>query len=168
MQPAADRFAAQKFMDSIPLPEGAEVALYHKIGDELSTHYLGAALSEKGHMLALPITPKKKGPLSFRQFTPGMDLVEGKFGVMAPGNTSAEIHPMIVVLPLLGFTRSGTRLGYGGGYYDRTLAQLRKDSDILAVGFGYAAQEVDALPSTGLDQPLDWIVTEREAIEVRK
>ena len=70
---------------------------------------------------------------------------------------------------MLGFTRAGARLGYGGGYYDRTLAALRDKRDgkpLIAVGYAYGAQEVDALPVSPLDQPLDWIVTERETIRV--
>ena len=167
IQPAADKFAAQNFMSSLPLPKGATIAVYHSIGDELSTKYLSKILSEKGHPLALPVTPAKKAPLTFKQYSSETDLVEGKYGIMTPAENIPDVTPMIIVVPLLGFSRNGTRLGYGGGYYDRTLASLRLQQDILAVGFGFAALEVDALPSSRLDQPLDWIVTEQEAIEVR-
>jgi 5-formyltetrahydrofolate cyclo-ligase len=85
---------------------------------------------------------------------------------MTPGVEAETVRPMIVVTPLLAFTRAGARLGYGGGYYDRTLAALRAEGDVLAVGFAYAAQEVPRIPKSRGDEPLDYIVTEREAIEV--
>jgi len=77
------------------------------------------------------------------------------------------VTPDILVVPLLAFTRAGGRLGYGGGYYDRTLEALRNGGKPLVVGYAFGAQEVDALPLSPLDQPLDWVVTERGAIRCR-
>ena len=165
-QPNAAAFATRLFMDNVPLPGGAGVAIYHPINDELETAPLATALIENGFDLALPITPKGRKPLSFRGYAPGDPLHEARYGVMEPADGAPAIVPMVVVAPLLGFSREGGRLGYGGGYYDRTLEALRRQGDVLAVGWGYAAQEVDALPAGPLDQPLDWIVTEREAIDV--
>jgi len=164
--PGAGRLVARQFLEHIPLLRKTTIALYFPIGDELDTKPLGDALITDGHKITLPITPNKRGPLSFHSFEPGDTLVKGKFGIMSPTPESPALDPLIVITPLLGFSRHGARLGYGGGYYDRTLKILREKSTILAIGVGYAAQEVDALPSDKLDQRLDWIITEREAIEV--
>ena len=160
----AARHAARHFMSAIAPQDNAVVALYHPIRDELDPEPLFDALSDQSLSVALPVTPKRKGPLVFRVFAPGDRLVEDKLGIMVPEESAPETDPDIVLVPLLGFTRRGARLGYGGGYYDRTLAALRARKAVLAVGYAYGAQEVDALPTTDLDEPLDWVITEREAI----
>lgn len=167
-RPDAGRHAARVFMDHIPLPDGAPVSLYHPMADELDSRPLAAALMERAHPIALPVTPRKRGPLVFRAFRAGDPLHPDRNGIMTPAGTAPEIRPLIVVAPLLAFTRDGARLGYGGGYYDRTLEALRAAGDVLAVGFAYAAQEVERLPTTARDQNLDLIVTEREAIDARR
>ncbi len=160
----AARHAASNFLAAIDIPEGATVGLYYPIKDELDTEPLAAALTERKTPIALPVVGGKKEPLTFRAYQPGDALIDGAYGELVPGGDAAEIAPAIIVTPLLAFTRAGGRLGYGGGYYDRTLAELRGAGDVLAVGYAYGAQEVDALPLSALDQPLDWVVTERAAI----
>ncbi len=166
-RPDAGKHAARVFMDHIPIPAAATIALYHPLKDELDTKPLAAALIERGFKIALPVTPKKRGPLTFRAFRDGDPLIADRYGVMTPSDEAPEVRPMLIVAPLLAFTRDGKRLGYGGGYYDRTLAALRNDGDVLAVGFAFGAQEVEAMPFGRGDQRLDYIVTEREAIEPR-
>lgn len=163
-RPDAAVHAARNFIASIAIPEGAVAALYHPIKDELDTAPLAAALYEKGARLALPVVAARNTPLAFHAWSPGAALLKGAHGAMTPDPESPALEPDIVVAPLLAFTRDGGRLGYGGGYYDRTLEALRKDKSVTAVGYAYAAQEVDALPLSPLDQRLDWIVTEAEAI----
>ncbi len=163
-RPDAGRHAARIFFQSIEIPDGAIVALYYPIKDELDTEPLAAALTERKTMIALPVTGSKNTPLTFRHYKPGDNLIPGAYGEKIPDDSASAISPTIIVTPLLAYTRAGGRLGYGGGYYDRTLAASRKAGDILAVGYAYGAQEVDAMPLSPLDQPLDWIVTEREAI----
>lgn len=164
-RPDAAVHAAANFMSAIDPREGAVVSLYFPMRDELDTEPLAAALIDKGAKIAFPVVAKKKAPLAFRAYAPGDDLVPGSYGELVPAETAPEATPDILVLPLLAFTRAGGRLGYGGGYYDRTLEALRKSGAPLAVGYAYGAQEVDALPLSPLDQPLDWIVTERGAIK---
>jgi len=166
-RPDAGRHAARVFFDHVPIPEGATVALYHPMKDELDTRPLAAALIERGFRIALPVTPKKRGPLTFRAFRDGDPLDADRYGVMTPADEAPEVRPMLIVTPLLAFTRDGRRLGYGGGYYDRTLAALREKGDVLAVGYAFAAQEVETMPFGDGDQRIDLIVTEREAIEAR-
>lgn len=163
-RPDASVHAAAHFMSAIAPAEGAVVSLYFPMRDELDTEPLAAALIDKGAKIAFPVVAKKKAPLVFRAYAPGDDLVPGSYGELVPAASAPEARPDILVVPLLAFTRAGGRLGYGGGYYDRTLEALRKSGAPLAVGYAYGAQEVDALPLSPLDQPLDWIVTERGAI----
>lgn len=161
------RHAAQRFISDIPLPTDAVVALYHPTNDELDTEPLFDALTERGVAIALPITPKARAPLSFRRFEQGGALIEGRHGILEPTPDAPDITPDIVVAPLLAFTRRGERLGYGGGYYDRTLGEMRAARDVLAVGYGFARQEVERFPTDRHDERLDWIVTERAAIRAR-
>ncbi len=92
-------------------------------------------------------------------------MAEAGFGCREPGANAALVAPDIVIAPLLAFDGTGARLGYGGGYYDRTLRALRAAGRIIAVGVGYQAQCVDRVPSGDGDEKLDWIVTEERAIK---
>ncbi|MEQ8177258.1 MAG: 5-formyltetrahydrofolate cyclo-ligase [Amphiplicatus sp.] len=165
-RPDAARHAARIFLDSVPLPDGAVVSLYYPLTDELDTGPLAEALTERGVALALPVAERKNAPLTFRRWAPGDPLVKGRHKAMTPDAGAEAVEPDIIVTPLLAFTRDGGRLGYGGGYYDRTIEALRARKAILAVGYAFGAQQVDALPLAPLDQPLDWIVTERGALKV--
>jgi len=97
--------------------------------------------------------------LRFREWSPGCALVPGTFGALIPAEGSWMV-PELVIVPLVAFDRAGGRLGYGGGFYDRTLAALRARRPTLAIGYAYAAQEATSLPLEPTDQPLDLIVTE--------
>ena len=90
-------------------------------------------------------------------------MVPGAFGARVP-KASEPVVPDVVIVPMLAFDRNGHRLGYGGGFYDRTLAALRAQQDVFAVGLAYAAQELKGLPFEATDAPLDAIVTEREVL----
>ncbi len=98
-------------------------------------------------------------PLEFHRWTPGCDMVEGPFGAAVPA-TPDRVEPDVLIVPLVAFDRQGYRLGYGGGFYDRTLERLRSLRPILAIGFAYAVQELETLPVELTDQPLDAVVTE--------
>ena len=169
-RPDAARFAASHFLAApffSSLKSDGVVALYHPIAEELDTEPLFDALCARSVRIALPVTPRGKAPLIFYPFAMGDALIAGRHGVLAPERRETPVDPDIVVAPLLGFTADGARLGYGGGYYDRTLAALRERSAPVFVGYAYGAQEVDALPIGPLDQRLDWVVTERGARSCR-
>nr|WP_245218776.1 5-formyltetrahydrofolate cyclo-ligase [Rubellimicrobium aerolatum] len=116
--------------------------------------------------VGVPVTPKMGRPLTFREWTPGCVLIDGGFGTVVPA-TGAEVVPEVLVVPLVAFDRRGGRLGYGGGFYDRTLARLRARGPVVAIGYAWGAQEDDGLPLEATDEALDLIVTEREVIAPR-
>jgi 5-formyltetrahydrofolate cyclo-ligase len=113
--------------------------------------------------VAVPVIDGPDRPLRFLGWTPGCRMVPGPFGVPVP-EMGEEVVPDVLVVPLVAFDRDGGRLGYGGGFYDRTLAGLRARGAVQAVGFAYAAQEADRLPRETTDARLDAIVTEREVV----
>lgn len=115
--------------------------------------------------VGMPVIQGAGQPLLFRHWTPGCAMVPGPFGAQVP-EVGEWIVPQIVIVPLVAFDRQGGRLGYGGGFYDRTLEGLRDRGPVLAIGFAYSAQEADGLPLEPTDQPLDLVVTERGVIEI--
>jgi 5-formyltetrahydrofolate cyclo-ligase len=118
-----------------------------------------AAMASYGGPVSVPVITGRDQPLRFRRWTPGCPMEQGEFGAMIPV-AGDWIEPEVLIVPLLAFDARGFRLGYGGGYYDRTLAKLRMLGPRLAIGFAFAAQEVDAVPTDATDQRLDMIVTE--------
>lgn len=109
--------------------------------------------------VCLPVIAGKAQPLRFRAWSKGGELVPGPFGASVPAGGD-WLTPRALIVPLLAFDADGYRLGYGGGFYDRTLAGLRATGPVLAVGFAFAAQRVDTVPREGTDERLDAVVTE--------
>ncbi|MBI1416327.1 MAG: 5-formyltetrahydrofolate cyclo-ligase [Limimaricola sp.] len=125
----------------------------------------GPAMAEAaGHgAVCVPVIMGKDQPLQFREWTPAARMIDGPFGAKVP-ETGGWVVPEVLIVPLVAFDRRGGRLGYGGGFYDRTLEGLRAAGPVLAIGFAWAAQEDEALPLEPVDQPLDLIVTEAGVI----
>lgn len=144
----------------------AILAGYWPFGSEMDVRPALVALDRIGVLLTLPEVVAKDRPLRFRAWTPEEPLEEGDHGTYHPLASAPLMRPDVVLVPLLSFDRRGYRVGWGGGYYDRTLALLRKTGKVTAIGVAYAAQEVDEVPVDPYDQPVDWIITENEAIEV--
>jgi 5-formyltetrahydrofolate cyclo-ligase len=155
-----------RVLAAVPLPAAAVVSAYWPLASEFDPRPLLFALHARGHACALPVVLAAGQPLQFRQWRPDTALEPNVFGVLAPGDTAAVLRPRVLLVPLLAFDRAGWRLGYGGGFYDRSLATLRAAGAATAVGVAFAAQEVDAVPHHDGDQRLDWVVTEREALQV--
>ena len=109
--------------------------------------------------------PRADAALLFSRWDPECALKDGPFGARIP-QIDQFFEPEILIVPLVAFDRQGGRLGYGGGFYDRTLEGLRQRRRTLAIGFAYCAQEAKALPLEPTDQPLDMIVTEQGVIEL--
>lgn len=113
--------------------------------------------------VGVPVIERPGLPLKFSRWEPGCALTDGPFGAKIP-EVADYFEPEILIVPLVAFDRKGGRLGYGGGFYDRTLERLRAKRPTLAIGFAYAAQEAETLPLEPTDQPLDMMVTERDVI----
>jgi 5-formyltetrahydrofolate cyclo-ligase len=157
----AARLAADHFLDAVPLGSGQVVALYWPIRDEIDCKPILTKLMDSGQPVCLPVVNGEDEPLELRLWEPGQPLYPSGFGTLAPPEGAPIVEPDIVVIPLLGFDRHGTRLGYGKGYYDRTLAKM--NTLPLLVGFAFADQELDFIPRASHDVPLDILITEKGA-----
>ncbi|WP_368667245.1 5-formyltetrahydrofolate cyclo-ligase [Roseomonas sp. 18066] len=139
-----------------PPPPGATIGGFWPMGAEIDLLPVLRRLQAAGHPLALPVTPPRGKPLEFRAWRFGEALLPGRFGTSVPAG-GAVVRPDWLLVPLLAFDRTGARLGYGGGYYDRTLAAL---PGARAIGVAFAAQERPAIPTGAHDFPLFGIATE--------
>ncbi|MEM6727781.1 MAG: 5-formyltetrahydrofolate cyclo-ligase [Pseudomonadota bacterium] len=146
--------------------DAAVVAGYMPINTEIDPR---PAMAERIGLssVCIPVIEGAGLPLRFAAWTPDTKLIPGPFKALIPEEPS-YLTPDLLIVPLVAFTRDGHRLGYGGGFYDRTLDALRGCAPTLAVGFAYAAQEAETLPMEATDAPLDAIVTEREIIDLRR
>lgn len=161
---AAATAAAEHALDWLGVVDGRAVALYMPVRGELDPAPLAARLSAAGARLLLPMVIDPDGPLVFRVWLPDDPLEQGYGHIPEPRADAPIMTPNIVVVPLAAFDRRCYRIGYGQGHYDRTLAALRAEGDVAAIGYAYALQEVPRVPSEPHDQPLDAIATERELV----
>ena len=153
-------FDPNSLIKNFPLHRAPNIiAGFNPIQDEINVWPLLHYLHASGYKICLPLTPNRPAPLSFRHWEPGSSLEKDRYGISYPASGEV-LSPDFILLPLLAFTARGARLGYGGGYYDRTLEVLRAQGEIFACGVAYAGQEIDALPVGDHDQYLDGILTE--------
>ncbi len=145
--------------------KGATIAAYWPIGDELDPRFLMLKLERAGYRVALPVVTEEEAPLCFRLWGQGDPLIKGPFSTVHPADDAPMVTPDALIAPLLAFDEDCYRLGWGGGYYDRTLAA---NSGIKAFGFAYAAQFVDNLPRGQHDWPLQGVITEAGVILPKK
>ena len=169
--PSEQRQAAAEAIATRPLPlpirAGTIVSGFMPLKSEINPLPLMRKLTEQGARLALPVIAGRSQPLVMREWTWGEPLIAGVWGIREPQPQAPAVDPDIVLAPLLVFDRAGHRLGYGGGYYDLTIAQLRGRKTIAAVGIAFALQEVSTVPVTPRDAALDLVLTEREVIDFR-
>ena len=148
-----------------PIAPGAIVSGFMPLKSEINPLPLMRKLAEKGARLALPVVAGRGKPLIMREWGFGEPLAAGVWGIREPKPEAAEVEPDILLVPLLAFDRAGHRLGYGAGYYDLTITQLRARKPVTAVGLAFAAQEIAVVPATPRDARLDLVLTEREVID---
>jgi 5-formyltetrahydrofolate cyclo-ligase len=155
---AAEAVAAHGLAFLQPEP-AAVVSGFASLPDEFRLWPLLRALSDQGSRLALPVMQGKGRPLIFRNWSPGDAMDSGVWGIAEPKADKAVLEPDILLVPLLAFDAGGWRLGYGGGFYDRTLKGLRARKSVVAVGIAFDEQRVDAVPHLDYDERLDWALT---------
>ena len=141
------------------IPPNATVAGFWPMPEEIDIRPLLLALLGRGHALLLPETPSRGQPLLFRHWRPGMPMIAERFGTLRPDGAPGV--PTLLLVPLLAFDARCNRLGYGGGYYDRTIAV---HPGIRSIGCGFAAQRLDAVPVLPHDARLDAVATEAGVI----
>ena len=158
---SAAKSVADHFFKSVSLKPTDIVAGYWRIKDEMDCQPILVRLMDSLQPVCLPVVLGDELPLELRLWEQGAALYEAGFGTLAPAELAPQVEPDIIIVPLLGFDKRGTRLGYGGGYYDRTLDRLSKRPRL--VGIAFASQELDEIPRDAHDVPLDVIVTEHGA-----
>jgi len=160
--PGLGALLTQHVLRDAPPPEGAVIAGFWPLPGEIDIRPLLHALAERGHAVLLPVTPKRGLPLTFRRWRPGDAMATGRFGTVVPAGEA--MVPSLLLVPLLAFDRRGHRLGYGAGFYDRTMVLL---AGVPRIGCAFACQELARVPTGPFDQRLDAVATEREVIECR-
>jgi 5-formyltetrahydrofolate cyclo-ligase len=149
-------------LDFLRLEPGV-VSGFKPFADEIDVLPLMARLAAEGWRTALPVVAGRAKPLVFRAWAPGEPTVVGAWSIPVPPDSAPEVQPDVLLVPMLAFDRAGFRLGYGGGFYDRTLSALRAVKPVIAVGVAFAGQEMAEVPREAHDEPLDWILTENGA-----
>ncbi|MDB5487739.1 MAG: 5-formyltetrahydrofolate cyclo-ligase [Reyranella sp.] len=151
------------FLLERPIELPAVVSGFWPIKDEIDIRPLMAALFDEGCQMALPVVQGRGQRLLFRAWRPGDPLEAGVFGTLQPPARCEILEPDALLVPLLACDGEGWRLGYGGGFYDRTLDDLRKRRQVTAIGVGFDLQLVPEVPHGADDQRLDWLLTDRRA-----
>ena len=152
-----------------PLVEEIEneyIGTYISFRDELDTKKLNQYLLERELNLALPAIDFKTKEINFFMYHKNTELIENKFSILEPKNKDKVIFPKIILIPLLGYSKSGFRLGYGGGYYDKYLSK-NGIGDVKKIGIAFSFQEVEDIPIEDHDERLDWILTEKHLYKVQ-
>jgi 5-formyltetrahydrofolate cyclo-ligase len=155
---AGDRIAAAG-VDFASPPKGASFTGFLAIGEEIDPMPLMRRLWAGGHAIGLPVMVGKARPLVFRQWNEGEPLREVAWGIREPMDDAKVIVPDVMLVPLLAFDARGFRMGYGGGFYDRSIAGIRRAKPVVTIGLAYDELEVDAVPHDAYDQRLDWVLT---------
>ena len=153
--------AARGLPPEIGMATGA-VSGFIPYKSEITTIPMLERLHAEGWRTCLPIVIAMEEPLVFRAWAPGEPLVPGAWEIPVPRESAPEVLPDVLLVPMLSFDRRGFRLGYGGGFYDRTLEQLRETKQVVAIGVAYHAQLVEEVPVGLHDAPLDYVMTEQE------
>ena len=146
--------------------ENEYIGTYISFRDELDTKKLNQYLLERELNLALPAIDFQTKEINFFMYNKNTELIENKFSILEPKNKSEVVFPKIILIPLLGYSKSGFRLGYGGGYYDKYLSK-NGIGEVKKIGIAYSFQEVKDIPIEDHDERLDWILTEKHLYKVQ-
>ena len=143
------------------------IASFISFKSEISTQFLNEFLLNNGKILCLPIIKNNSETLNFIEYNLKTKLVSGKFDIMQPSDLSKELLPEIILTPCLAFDENGFRLGYGGGYYDKTFSYLKKiKHKFISIAVAFDDQKIDELVHDKYDQKIDYILTEKKLYKV--
>ncbi len=156
--------ACGKLSEVLAGHRGVPLAGFMPINTEIDPRPAMAEAAAHGPV-GVPVIQAAATPLDFAQWTPDTAMVDGAFKAKIPAQITWMV-PEIVIVPLVAFDLAGGRLGYGGGFYDRTLEGLRARGPVLAIGFAFDAQQAEDLPLEPTDQPLDMVVTETRVLDI--
>ena len=152
-----------EFFKKINLENIRVVSSFKSINSEISTEDLNFLILKKNKILCLPVIIDKEGPLTFRKFNNNKELIEGYMNIKEPPKQNEILNPDLIFVPCLAFDNNGFRLGYGGGYYDKTLSQYKKNNiNFISVGFAFDDQKVNNVPTDKFDIKLDYVITEKK------
>ena len=163
--PDRDAVAVAHLLEMVLPFQGLALAGYMPIRTEVDPVPVMAAMAAWGPV-CVPVIKARGQPLEFHRWEPGCEMIEGAFGAYVPAKVEVVV-PQVLIVPLVAFDRKGGRLGYGGGFYDRTLEGLRARGEVTAIGYAFAAQEAEDLPLEPTDQSLDAIVTDADVLRLK-
>lgn len=166
--PAAEHRAwsaaiTQSLVEGFPLLGGMSIGFYWPMQGEFDPRFAIRRFRDGGAVAALPVVVQKQAPLQFREWWPGVATGKGVFDLPVPEGTRVVL-PQAVLMPPVGFDAHGYRLGYGGGYLDRTLASITPQP--LKIGVAFELSRIDTIHPQDYDIPMDFIVTEAGIHEV--
>jgi 5-formyltetrahydrofolate cyclo-ligase len=169
--PAEERQQGAEIVASRAFPlaigPGTVVSGFMPMRSEINPLPLMRKLAAQGAQLALPVIQGRGKPLLMRAWSFGAPLETRQWGIKEPADEAPVVDPDVLLVPLACFDRAGHRVGYGAGYFDKTIRALRAKKTVTAVGLAFAAQEIARVPATEFDEPLDLVLTEREIIDLR-
>jgi 5-formyltetrahydrofolate cyclo-ligase len=169
--PAAERQqGAETITREFPLSikQGTIVSGFMPMRSEINPLPLMRKLAAQGAQLALPVIQGRGKPLLMRAWSFGAPLEARQWGIKEPTDDAPVVDPDVLLVPLACFDRAGHRVGYGAGYFDKTIRALRAKTSVTAVGLAFAVQEIARVPATEFDEALDLVLTEREVIDLRR
>ncbi|MFQ5534866.1 MAG: 5-formyltetrahydrofolate cyclo-ligase [Sphingomonadales bacterium] len=154
---------AERFPKHFDVRPGEAVSGFYPVREEIDPLPLMRRLVERGAITGLPVIQGRGRPLKFHKWLPGDLLASGQYDVPVPDASAPEIEPVLMLVPLLAFDGAGHRLGYGAGYYDRTITVLRQrlGERLRTIGLAFEAQKVERVPHDDNDQRVDWVMTEQ-------
>jgi len=164
-QRGAETVAAREF--PLPIAPGTIISGFMPMRSEINPLPLIRKLAAQGAQLALPVIHRRGNPLLMRAWSFGAPLEARQWGIKEPADDAPVVDPDVLIVPLACFDRAGHRIGYGAGYFDKTIRALRARKTVTAVGIAFAAQEIAHVPATDFDERLDLVLTEREVIDLR-
>lgn len=165
-QQGAEAIATRDFPLSIK--PGTIVSGFMPMRSEINPLPLMRKLAAQGAQLALPVIQGRGKPLLMRAWSFGAPLEARQWGIKEPTDDSPVVDPDVLLVPLACFDRAGHRVGYGAGYFDKTIRALRAKKSVTAVGLSFAVQEIALVPATEFDEALNLVLTEREVIDLRR